>query len=194
MQRAMWTPLMLMWTLTLILMLILILTTPVMSGSAVAAGDSAEAFMSATFGLSAARAQKRMEQSGATAADFVREGRLTMKGTFEYRSALFVFGFHAKKGLNHKSAYIASSGDAGSDRAMYGALREAYNARFGVTEERAASNIKAKGRIMLRSTWKPNKDTIISLSYNPEVTHRFPGDSPGDRPLHLIYTYTKWTK
>jgi hypothetical protein len=156
--------------------------------------DSAEAFMSATFGLSAARTQKRMERSGATAADFVREGRLTMKGTFEYRSALFIFGFHAKKGLNHKSVYIASSGNANMDRALYDGLREAYNARFGATEERATANARAKGRIMLRSTWKPNKDTIISLSYNPEVTNRFPGESPGDRPLHLIYNTTKWTK
>ena len=149
--------------------------------------------MSATFGLSAARTQKRMEQSGATVTDS-REGRLTMKGTFEYRSALFIFNFYAKKGMNHKSVYIASSGDAASDRAVYDALREAYNVRFGVTEERPISNAKAKGRIMMRSTWKPNKDTIISLSYNPEITKRFPGNSPADRPLHLIYPYTKWTK
>jgi hypothetical protein len=158
------------------------------------AEDSADAFMSATFGLSATRTQKRMEQSGAVATDFLREGRLTMKGTFEYRSALFIFGFHAKKGLNHKSVYIASSGDANSDRRLYDVLREAYNLRFGATEERATSNARAKGRIMLWNTWKPNKDTIISLSYNPEITNRFPGESPRDRPLHLIYTYTKWTK
>ncbi|MDR1977717.1 MAG: hypothetical protein LBQ42_03175 [Synergistaceae bacterium] len=162
--------------------------------NAVWGNDSAEAFMSATFGLSAARTQKRMERSGATASDFVREGRLTMKGTFEYRSAVFIFGFHAKKGLNHKSVYLASSGDAKSDRALYDALREAYGIRFGATEERATPDARAKGRIMLRSTWKPNKDTIISLSYNPNVTNRFPGESPGDRPIHIIYTYTKWTK
>ena len=158
------------------------------------AGDSAEAFMSATFGLSAARTQKRMERSGAVAADFVREGRLTMKGAFEYRPALFLFGFHAKKGLNHKSVYIASSGNAAADRTLYDAFREAYNIRFGETAERATSNTRAKGRIVLRSTWKPNKDTIISLSYNPEITTRFPGESPRDHPLHIIYTYTKWTK
>jgi hypothetical protein len=158
------------------------------------ADDSAEAFMSATFGLSAARAQKRMERSGAIASDFVREGRLTMKGTFEYRPAIFIFGFHAKKGLNHKSAYIASSGDAASDRVLYDAFREAYNIRFGETKERATSNARATGRIMLRSTWKPNKDTFISLSYNPESAHRVPGESLGDYPIHIIYTYTKWTK
>ena len=161
--------------------------------SAAWANDSAEAFMSATFGLSSSRTQKRMENSGATASDFIREGRLTMKGTFEYRSAIFIFGFHAKKGLNHKSAYIASSGNAQNDRALYDAMREAYNIRFGTTEERATPNLRAKGRIMLRSTWKPNKYTIISLSYNPEITTRFPGESPGDRPIHIIYNYTRWT-
>jgi hypothetical protein len=150
--------------------------------------------MSATFGLSAARTQKRMENSGATAADFVREGRLTMKGTFEYRPAIFIFGFHAKKGLNHKSVYVASSGDANSDRTLYEAFREAYNIRFGETKERATPNARAAGRIMLRTTWRPDKNTIVSLSYNPEITARFPGESPGDYPLHLIYTYTKWTK
>lgn len=150
--------------------------------------------MSATFGLSSARTQKRMENSGATAVDFVRDGRLTMKGTFEYRSAVFMFGFHAKKGLNYKSAYLASSGNAGEDRALYDALRAAYNSRFGKTEERATGNLRAKGRIVLRSSWKPNKYTTIALSYNPEVMNRFPGDSPGDRPIHLIYTYTKWSQ
>ena len=150
--------------------------------------------MSATFGLSAARPQKRMENSGAVPSDFIREGRLTMKGTFEYRSAIFIFGFHAKKGLNHKSVYIGSTGDAKADRAFYDALREAYNISFGKTEERTTSNTRAKGRIVLRSSWKPNKYTTIAMSYNPEITERFPGESPGGRPIHLIYTYTKWTK
>lgn len=158
------------------------------------ANDSAEAFMSATFGLSAARTQKRMENSGATASDFVREGRLTMNGTFEWRSAIFVFGFHPKKGLNHKSVYIASTGNAQEDRALYDALREAYNIHFGEAKERASSNIRTTGKIVLRSNWKPNKDTVIALSYDPEVTERFPGESPGKRPIHLIYTYMKWTK
>ena len=158
------------------------------------AADNSDAFMSATFGLSSSRTQKRMEKSGATASDFIREGRLNMKGTFERRSAVFVFGFHAKKGLNHKAAYIASTGDAAEDRQFYDALRAAYGLQFGETQERATSNLRAKGRIMLRSVWKPNKYTTISLSYNPEITERFPGDTPGKRPIHLIYTYTKWTK
>jgi hypothetical protein len=158
------------------------------------AGDSAEAFMSATFGLSSARAHKRMEQSGAVAADFVRNGQLTMKGTFEYRSAIFMFGFHAKKGLKHKAVYIASSGDARSDRALYDGLRQAYGIRFGVTQERAASNPWFKGRILLSSTWRPDKNTVIALSYNPEIANRFPGESPKDYPIHLSYVYTKWDK
>ena len=150
--------------------------------------------MSATFGLSAARAQKRMENSGAVALDYLRDGRLAMKGTFEYRSAIFTFGFHKKRGLNHKSVYLASSGDAASDKAFYDALRAAYNARFGATPERTAPNRRVKGRIVWQNSWKPNKDTIISLSYNPEITNRFPSDSPSERPIHLIYNYTKWTK
>ncbi|MDR1874676.1 MAG: hypothetical protein LBQ90_06665 [Synergistaceae bacterium] len=161
---------------------------------AAGAGDSAEAFMSATFGLSSARTQKRMEKSGAVASDFVREGRLTMKGTFEFRSAVFVFGFHAKNGLNHKAVYIASSGNAEEDRALYDALREAYNVRFGKTNERPATNARTKNRIMLQSNWKPDKYTIIALSCNTGATNRFPGDSPGARPIHLIYNFTKWTK
>jgi hypothetical protein len=158
------------------------------------AADSGEAFMSVTFGLSSARTQKRMENSGAAAADFVRNGRLTMKGTFEGRSAIFVFGFHAKKGLNHKTVYIASSGDAAVDRALYDGFREAYNIRFGKTDERAAQNLRAKGRIMLRNNWKPDKNTIISLSYNPEAKNRFPAESPADYPIHLSYNFLKWTR
>jgi len=161
---------------------------------AVCANDSAEAFMSATFGLSSARTQKRMENSGAVSSGFTSGGRLTMKGTFERRSAVFNFGFQDKKGLNHKSVYIASSGDTASDKALYDGLREAYNIRFGKTDERAAANRMAKGRIMYQNSWRPNKDTIISLSYNPEIAVRFPGDSPGARPIHIIYNYTKWTK
>ncbi|MDR2522189.1 MAG: hypothetical protein LBC93_00580 [Synergistaceae bacterium] len=158
------------------------------------ANDSAEAFMSVTFGLSAARAQKRMEQSGATASGYVREGQLSMKGSFEYRPAIFGFRFHAKKGLNHKAVYIASTGNPQEDRALYDAFREACNIQFGVVEERAAPDPRdKKGGLVLRSTWKPNKDTVISLSYNPALTNRVPNDSPASRPIHLIYNYTKWT-
>lgn len=157
------------------------------------AKDSADAFMSVTFGLSSTRTQKRMEQSGAEAADFVRSGRLTMKGLFESLPSIFVFGFHAKHGLNHKTAYIASSGNPNSDRAFYEALREAYNIGFGTTDEKMSENLRAKGKLIYRSSWKPNKDTIISLTYNPEAKNRFPGESPGDYPIHISYNYLKWT-
>lgn len=156
------------------------------------ANDSAGAFMSTTFGLSAKRTQRRMENNGATASDFVRNNRLTMKGDFEGRSAIFIFGFHPKKGLNQKAAYIASSGAPDSDRALYNALRQAYNIRFGEAEELAAEDYRKKGKITLRSSWRPNAYTTILLSYNPQLTERFPGDSPGFRAIHLIYTYTKW--
>ena len=150
--------------------------------------------MSATFGLSSARTQRRMENSGAVALDFIRDGMLTMKGTFENRSAIFTFGFHSRRGLNHKAVYIASSGNAESDRRFYDAFRQAYNARFGTTPERAVPNRTARGRIMLQNSWTPNRDTIILLSYNPEITNRFPGDSPADRPIRLVYNYTRWTR
>jgi hypothetical protein len=136
-------------------------------------------------------------------------GRFVMTGTFESRRAVFVFGFHAKKGLNHKSAYIASSGDPDEDRKLYDALREAYSTRFGKTDERLLPNPQGrkgggernfgKGpgiseQVALSSVWKPDRYTVVSLSYNPAAQERFPGASPGDRPVRLVYNYTKWTR
>jgi len=158
------------------------------------ANDSAEAFMSVTFGLSSSRTQTRMENSGATVVSPLGDGRLTMRGTFEHRPAIFIFGFHNRRGLNHKSVYIASSGSADLDRAFYDAFREAYNIRFGRTDERALPHRRVRGRITFQNTWHPNRDTIISLSYDPEATNRFPGDSPRDRPIRLVYNFTRWTQ
>jgi hypothetical protein len=158
------------------------------------AGDSAEAFMSVTFGLSAARTQKRMENSGAVAASSLQDERLNMKGTFESRSTIFTFGFHSKKGLNYKAAFLGSTGSAEEDRAFYDVLREAYNTRFGQSKERVTTKAQVKGGLTLRSVWTPDKYTTIALSLDPEQTNRFPGDSPGKRPIHLIYVYSKWTK
>ena len=155
------------------------------------ANDSADAFMSLTFGLPVARTQRRMENSGAVAFDFPREGRLAMKGTFENRSAIFIFGFGRRGGLNHKSAFIASSGNAATDRSLYEAFREAYNIRFGRTNERAIPNRRVRGRIAFQNSWRPNRDTTITLFYDPEITNRFPSDSTGERPIHLIYNYTR---
>jgi len=158
------------------------------------AGDSAEAFMSATFGLSADRTQRRMENSGAVALGPLRDGRLTMRGSFERRSAIFIFGFHNRRGLNHKSVYIASSGNADLDRAFYDAFREAYSIRFGRVDERANPHRRVRGRLTFQNSWTPDRHTIITLSYDPEITNRFPGDSPSDRPIRLIYNYTRWTR
>lgn len=159
-----------------------------------AAPDSAEAFMSATFGLSSKRTQLRMERSGAEASGYIRDGQLSMEGLFEGRPAVFVFGFHAKKGLNYKAVYLTSTGNGDADNALYEALRWAYTARFGGTKETPLPNVWAEGRLMFRNVWEPDRHTTIALSYNPEATNRFPGSSPGARPIHLIYTYSKWDK
>ena len=159
-----------------------------------AAPNSAEAFMSITFGLSSKRTQLRMERSGAEASGFIRDGQLSMEGLFEGRPAVFVFGFHAKKGLNYKAVYLTSTGNGDEDNALYDALRRAYVARFGKTKEAPLPNVWAEGRLMLRNVWEPDRHTTITLTYNPEATNRFPGSSPGDRPIHLTYAYSKWNK
>lgn len=150
--------------------------------------------MSATFGLSSKRTQLRMERSGAEASGYIRGGQLSMKGLFEGRPALFAFGFHPKKGLNYKAVYLTSTGKADEDDALYDALRRAYNARFGATREAPLPNIWAEGRLLLRNVWEPDRHTTITLSYNAEATNRFPGASPGQRPIHLTYSYSKWDK
>lgn len=150
--------------------------------------------MSVTFGLSSKRTQLRMERSGAEASGFIRGGQLSMQGLFEGRPAVFSFGFHAKKGLNYKAVYLTSTGNGDEDNALYDALRRAYTARFGRTKEAPLPNIWAEGRLMLRNVWEPDRYTTIALTYNPEATNRFPGSSPGDRPIHLTYAYSKWNK
>ena len=175
--------------LCVLLLLCLVLVRP-----SSAAPDSAEAFMSVTFGLSSKRTQLRMEHSGAEASGFIRDGQLSMEGLFEGRPAVFVFGFHAKKGLNYKAVYLTSTGDGDEDRAFYDALRRAYTARFGNTKESPLPNTWAEGRLLLRNVWEPDRYTTVTLSYNPEATNRFPGNSPGARPIHLIYQYSRWDK
>ena len=159
-----------------------------------AAPDSAEAFMSVTFGLSSKRTQLRMERSGAEASGFIRDGWLSMEGLFEGRPAVFVFGFHARKGLDYKAVYLTSTGDGDEDKALYDALRRAYTARFGNTKESPLPNTWAEGRLLLNNVWEPDRYTTVTLSYNPEATNRFPGNSPGARPIHLIYQYSRWDK
>lgn len=173
---------------------VLLLLCLVPAGPSLAAPDSAEAFMSVTFGLSSKRTQLRMERSGAQASGYIRDGQLSMEGLFEGRPAVFVFGFHAKKGLNYKAVYLTSTGKREEDHALYDALRQGYTARFGKTKEAPLPNIWAEGRLLLRNVWEPDRYTTIVLTYNPEATNRFPGSSPGARPIHLTYNYSKWGK
>ncbi len=156
------------------------------------AQECAEAFMSATFGLSAKRTQLRMEGSGALASGFIKDGRLSMTGLFEGRPTIFAFVFHDKKGLKYKAAYLTSTGKASEDFAFYSSLRDAYNMRFGSVQERPLPSLNAGGRVMYRNVWTPDKNSTITLSYDPEATNRFPGDSPAKRPIHLIYDFSKW--
>ncbi|NLL37438.1 MAG: hypothetical protein GX256_07960 [Fretibacterium sp.] len=176
------------------LIILLTFLTTFLLPSPASAQNSAEAFMSATFGLSSKRTQLRMERSGAEASDFIRDGRLSMKGLFEGRPALFIFGFHPKKGLNYKAVYLTSTGNSQKDYEFYENLRLAYTLRFGTVKERPLPNMRVEGKLMYRSVWTPNKYTTIALSYDPKATNRFPGESPGARPIHLIYSYSKWDK
>jgi hypothetical protein len=159
---------------------------------AAGAGDSAKAFMSATFGLSSTSTRHNMERSGAVVSNVAREERptikgrprprsareksgrerLTMKGRFKLRSATFVFEFLDRDGLNYKAAYIASSGNAEKDLALYNALRKEFNARFGKTHDERFS---AK-----TCTWFEDRHTTITLSCNT-------GASPGAHSIRLIY-------
>ena len=158
---------------------------------ALAISNSADAFMSLPFGHNFKRTQKRMENSGAKIL-VPREESLTMDGYFEGYAANFSFGFHKKKGLKSKAVYIQSTGDANRDKAFYSALMRGYNARFGSGGEKAVSNPHSSGRIMLRNIWTPDRYTTITLTYNPDATKRFPGSSMQDRPIHLLYSYSKW--
>ena len=172
-------------------LLILVLCADVLSCTSYALPNSADAFMSLPFGHNFKRTQKRMEKSGATVL-VPREESLTMDGFFEGYAANFSFGFHKKKGLKSKAVYIQSTGDAKRDRAFYNVLVRGYAARFGSGGEKAVSNPWAAGRIMIRNTWTPDRYTTITLTYNPEATKRFPGSSMKDRPIHLLYSYSKW--
>lgn len=156
-----------------------------------AAKNSADAFMSLPFGHTFARTKLRMERSGASAksqsGDF-----LAMEGFFEGRPAVFHFSFDSKKGLKGKTLYLQSTGNASEDSRFYEALMQAYNYQYGKTDERPLPNTWAEGKIMMRCIWTPDRWTTITLTYNPEATVRFPGPSPKDRPIHLIYAYSKW--
>lgn len=155
------------------------------------ASNSADAFMSLKFGLSYERTQKRMETSGARVL-VPRKESLTMEGMFEDYPAMYVFGFYKNKLLKTKSVYLQSMGGAEKDRKFYEALQKAYNASFGATGERPIASTRANGKIMLQNVWTPDRYTTITLTYNPEMSKRFPGSSINSRFIQLIYKYDKW--
>ena len=162
-----------------------------LSGQVQAASNSADAFMSLTFGLTYSRVQKRMENSGATVLT-PRKESLTMDGMFEGYPAMFIFGFHNKKILKSKAVYIMSMGDAEADRKFYSAVQKAYNAYYGSGKETPTASNRTAGKIMLRNVWTPDRYTTITLTYNPEMSKRFAGTSLNSRFLQLICKYAKW--
>ncbi len=155
------------------------------------AANSADAFMSLTFGLTYARVQKRMEKSGAVVTT-PRKETLTMSGMFEGYPATYIFSFHKNKILKYKSVYLQSMGSAENDRIFYEAVQKAYNAYYGSGKETPTANTRAAGKIMLQNVWTPDRYTTITLTYNPEMSKRFPGNSLGSRFLQLICKYDKW--
>ena len=155
------------------------------------AANSSEAFLSLQFGLTYSRVQKRMENSGAIV-ETPRKESLTMTGMFEGYPATFIFGFHNKKILKSKSVYLQSMGIPDNDQKFYEALQKGINSYYGKTKETPSINNRVSGKIMLRNVWTPDKYTTITLTYNPEMSKRFPGSSLNSRFIQLIYKYDKW--
>ncbi|MBQ7593197.1 MAG: hypothetical protein IJU48_02450 [Synergistaceae bacterium] len=170
----------------LCVLILLILSTP-----AFAASNSSDAFMSLPFGHTFARTQKRMENSGAKTT-IPRKESLTMEGYFEGYPAMFVFNFHKNKLLKFKAVYLQSLGDKEFDQKFYEALQKGFNAAYGSGNERPTANTRSKGKIMLQNVWTPDRYTTITLTYNPEMSKRFPGSAISSRFIHLIYKTDKW--
>ena len=156
-----------------------------------AASNSSQAFLSLPFGHTYARTQKRMENSGAKVLT-PRKDSLTMEGMFENYPATFIFGFHKNKLLKTKSVYLQSMGNAEYDRKFYEALRKGMNALYGKTQETPTANTRAAGKIMLKNVWTPDKYTTITLTYNSEMSKRFPGSSLTSKFIQVIYKTDKW--
>ena len=132
-----------------------------------------------------------MENSGAVIIT-PRKESLTMSGMFEGYPATYIFGFHNKKILKTKSVYLQSMGDAETDRKFYEAVQKGFNAAYGSGKETPTANTRVAGKIMLRNVWTPDRYTTITLTYNPEMSKRFPGSSLNSRFLQLIWKYDKW--
>ena len=149
-----------------------------LTGEAFPASNSSEAFLSLPFGHTYARTQKRMENSGAKTLT-PRKDSLTMEGMFESYPATFIFGFHKNKLLKSKAVYLQSMGNA-------------VNALYGKSRETPTANTRAAGKIMLKNVWTPDRYTTITLTYNPEMSKRFPGSSLNSKFIQVIYKYDKW--
>lgn len=155
------------------------------------AQTTSEAFLSLPFGHTYARTQKRMENSGAKV-QTPRKESLTMEGKFEGYPALFIFGFHKNKLLKSKAVYLQSMGNAEYDSKFYEALRKGLNSYYGQSHETPTANTRASGKIMLKNVWTPDRYTTITLTYNPEMSKRFPGSAISSKFIQLIYKYDKW--
>ena len=155
------------------------------------ASNSSEAFLSLPFGHTYARTQKRMENSGAKTLT-PRKDSLTMEGMFESYPATFIFGFHKNKLLKSKAVYLQSMGNAEYDQKFYEALQKGMNALYGKSRETPTANTRAAGKIMLKNVWTPDRYTTITLTYNPEMSKRFPGSSLNSKFIQVIYKYDKW--
>ena len=160
---------------------------------ALALSNSADAFMSLPFGHVYKRVQKRMENSGAKVAT-PRPESLLMTGYFEGYQTEFAFAFYKKKLLKSKAAYLKSTGSASKDKNFYELLKRGFEMQYGKGKEMPVNNSLVPGRIMIKHTWTPDKYTTITLLYNSEANKRFPGNSVKDRPIHIIYNYSKWDK
>lgn len=158
---------------------------------ALALSNSADAFMSLPFGHNYNRTQKRMENSGAKV-ETPRPESLLMSGYFEGFQTEFAFTFYKKKLLKSKAAYLKSTGSQSKDKNFYELLKKGFERQFGRGREMPVENSLVNGRIMMRNTWTPDRYTTINLIYNAEATKRFPGSSVKDRPIHIIYNYSKW--
>ena len=158
---------------------------------AFSAQTSSEAFLSLPFGHTYARTQKRMENSGAKVLT-PRKDSITMEGMFENYPATFIFGFYKNKLLKTKSVYLQSMGNPEYDQKFYEALQKGMNALYGKTQETPTANTRAAGKIMLKNVWTPDKYTTITLTYNPEMSKRFPGSSLTSKFIQVIYKYDKW--
>lgn len=158
---------------------------------AASSSNSSEAFMSLPFGHTFERTQTRMQNSGARTT-IPRKESLTMEGMFENYPATFVFSFYKNKLLMTKAVYLQSMGDKELDRKFYEVMQKAFNAAYGSGNERPIASTRSQGKIMLQNVWTPDRYTTITMTYNPEMSKKFPGKSLNSKFLKLIYKTDKW--